>query len=83
MSKFARIFEDKKGEQLLIRLSQNEEDQDKCDIVHELDVEGAHISFSIGGVEWDKGESYINEYEQEKAEKILEDPMEFITNLTS
>lgn len=83
MAKFCKIFENEKGNQLLLLVVPSQEETDLSDVEHHFEVDGACVKITLGGLDWDKSQSYLDEYPQEKAENILKDPMGFINSLTS
>ena len=82
MAKFARIIENDKGEQLLLKLQPSEEHEDLADMVYTFEAEGAIMNLTLGGLDWDKAEESLIDYPEEKGLKILADPMDFFNKLT-
>lgn len=80
MSKFCRIFESE-GEQLLVVLAPSEEDPALADILEMFEVEGAVVKLTLGGLDWESAEKYLEDYSRKQALKILKDPFKFVKGL--
>lgn len=81
MAKFCKLFEDKKGEQLLVLLTQSEENDDRADVTLHFDMEGAAVKVRILGADWDACDKYLENFQKETALVILKDPQEWIESL--
>lgn len=81
MKKFAKVFENKNGNQMLLRI-QSGEDSD-FEVQFALEFDDAFVNVSLGFDTREKAQSFLDNYPQEKAELILDNPQKFIEDLLS
>jgi len=77
MAKFAKLFENKEGDQLLLTIVNSEENEEVFGINHELESEDCRINVKISGLNEQQAKHYLDNFEQSRAEEILADPIKF------
>ena len=83
MAKFCKLFEDDKGEQLLVLLTQSKDNEERADVNLHFELDGASANVGILGGKWEACEQYLENFSKETALEILKDPYGWIQALVS
>lgn len=85
MAKFAKLFENDKGEQLLLKIKNVDDEQEEkkeevaYGVTFTFEQEEASVDVTISPMAYEKACNLVNNFTQEEADKILVDPFEYFT----
>lgn len=78
MAKFAKLLENKAGEQLLVTVI-GTDNEGEFGVNHTLEKDDCIIDIKITPLSEQQAYLYVNGFQQETAEEILEDPIKFFS----
>ncbi len=86
MNKFAKIFEDTDGNQLLLQVVSSDKELENSNdsaagFKYTFEQEGAFVNITIDPMTYDHAEAMLEAFDKVKADKILEEGIEYFTKL--